>query len=484
MSITGSDPQGFNFFDALFKLTRQNSVLLMTTDGIITDVNDQFLNSFGYTRKEIIGLENRLLFTKEDQVKGLPERELNNVNTRGQSNDNNYLVNKDGHHTWVSGESVLIFNQLHETLILKIIQNIQEQKNSEVAITELNVLNENILTTIEDVVLVLDSQFMVIKSNRALDGLFKTEHPGDKLNFLALIKPYDRNNDIKEKLQSCFSTPATYTKAEIEAENNSGELKIYNINCAAMNNSSDNRNLLVVIHDITLQKQAQREREDIIGFVAHELRNPLANIVLCNEILNEAIQQNNQQEMVEMLERSKNNVMRLNKMIAELYDATKANAGNLRLDIELFNFRDMINEAVDTVKGLQPFYNIIINGDGNIITAGDKYRLIQVVVNFLSNGIKYSNGNKVVLLEIQPGKDHVTVSVKDEGLGISPNQLPYIFERFFRAEKTKNLEGIGLGLYLCRQIIYAHKGKIWAESVEGKGSTFYFSIPLKQEINN
>lgn len=72
----------------------------------------------------------------------------------------------------------------------------------------------------------------------------------------------------------------------------------------------------------------------------------------------------------------------------------------------------------------------------------------------------------------------ITVSVKDKGLGISKDQLPYIFNRFFRAEKTKNLEGVGLGLYLCRQIIKAHDGSVWAESEESKGSTFYFSIPI------
>ena len=77
-------------------------------------------------------------------------------------------------------------------------------------------------------------------------------------------------------------------------------------------------------------------------------------------------------------------------------------------------------------------------------------------------------------------EDNITVSVKDKGLGISPKQLPYIFDRFFRAEKTKNLEGIGLGLFLCRQIISAHRGKVWAKSEEGKGSVFYFSIPRKQ----
>ncbi len=110
--------------------------------------------------------------------------------------------------------------------------------------------------------------------------------------------------------------------------------------------------------------------------------------------------------------------------------------------------------------------------------SGDRYRLIQVVTNYLSNGIKYSNGKTDVVLEMSKEDKSMVVSVKDEGLGISANQLPYIFERFFRAEKTKNLEGIGLGLYLCRQIIHAHEGQVWVESEEGKGSNFYFSIPL------
>ena len=197
-----------------------------------------------------------------------------------------------------------------------------------------------------------------------------------------------------------------------------------------------------------------------------------------NEMMGELANDNNLDAIHSFLVRSKNNVMRLNKMIAELYDVTKVNSGNFVLEISEFNFIDMIKEAIDTIEVLQPDYNIIINGDGNIFVKGDRYRLIQVVTNYLSNGIKYSNGNTDVILTVQQQQDAITVSVKDEGLGISPNHLPYIFERFFRAEKTKNLEGIGLGLYLCRQIISAHNGKVWAESEEGKGSVFYFSIPV------
>ncbi|MEP6626852.1 MAG: HAMP domain-containing sensor histidine kinase, partial [Ginsengibacter sp.] len=201
-------------------------------------------------------------------------------------------------------------------------------------------------------------------------------------------------------------------------------------------------------------------------------------VILCNEIIGESIKENKLDEVNDMLERSKNNVKRLNKMIAELYDATRVNSGYLQLEVSEFNFKDIVNEAVDTVTGLQPEHHISVKGNENIQIKGDRYRLIQVLTNYLSNGIKYSNDQPEVVLNVQHSKDTLTVSVTDDGLGISKTQLPYIFERFFRVEKTRNIEGIGLGLYLCRQIIQAHHGKVWVESTEGKGSTFYFSIPL------
>ena len=152
----------------------------------------------------------------------------------------------------------------------------------------------------------------------------------------------------------------------------------------------------------------------------------------------------------------------------------------MQLEISDFNFSDIIKEAIETVEVLQPAYQITLNGNPDINISGDRYRLIQVLTNYLSNGLKYSNGKTTVWLNISHDKKNLTVSVKDEGLGIPKEQLPYVFERFFRVEKTRNIEGIGLGLYLCRQIIHAHKGRVWAESEEGKGSVFYFSIPTVQ----
>ncbi|MEO6330686.1 MAG: ATP-binding protein [Ginsengibacter sp.] len=469
----------FNYFEALFNNAVQNTVLLMDERGTIIKVNNAFINCFGYEMEDIAGKNVAVLFTEEDQIKGLPQKELNAVLTRGQGSDNNYLVSKDNILIWVSGESVLVKNDEGNSCILKVIQNIHQQKLSEISIRHLNEFNENILGSIEDVVIVLDENMNIIKANKPFSKLFMYREVGIKpMNFAELIKPYDAFEEIKSNIQNAIRTKKGFLNTAIEIETSSGEKRIFDINCSIMQHEDGKNHVLLVIHDITVHKLAEREREDLIGFVAHELRNPLANLVLCNDVMDLAIKENNQEEIVDMLQRNKNNVMRLNKMIAELYEAAKINSGNLKLDISTFNFQNMIEEAIDTIEGLQPSYNIVVKGEGNIKINGDRYRLIQVITNYLTNGIKYSNGSKDVILTVHHDNKSITVSVKDEGLGISKNQLSYIFERFFRAEKTKNLEGIGMGLYLCRQIIHAHKGNVWAESEEGKGSTFYFSIPF------
>lgn len=470
--------KSYDLIETFFERCKQSSVLLMDSEGIIKQVNKSFTNSFGYTDDDIIGKHTSILFTEEDQKKGLPETELGKVLSEGQATDKNYLVHKNKTKTWVTGESVKVKNDKGEIILLKIIQDIHEQKVSEIAIRQLNEFNENILSSIEDVVIVLNDKMKVVKANKAFSNLFNNVPDINNLDLADLIKPYDINGDLQKRIQETIKTRAGFSNKEIEIETASGEKRIFDVSCRAMEDGNEN-NILLVVHDITVYKQAERQREDIIGFVAHELRNPLANIVLCNELMAETIKEKSTNETLDLLSRSKSNVMRLNKMIAELYDATKVSSGNLSFEKANFHFGEMIKEAISTIEVLYPLYKIEVKGSGDFIVNGDRFRLIQVVTNYLSNGIKYSLGNADVSLTIEHDKENAIVAVRDKGLGISKNQLPHVFSRFFRAEKTKNLEGIGLGLYLCHQIITGHNGKVWAESEEGKGSTFYFSIPLR-----
>jgi len=418
-----------------------------------------------------------MFFTEDDIKKRKPEIEIQNVLKTGQSFDNNYLVRKDKSITWVSGESIRVKNE-RETRILKVIQDINIHKKSEEQFIRLDELNEKILMSIEDAVVVLDRHLNILNTNESFNSIFNESMKVEaSINLNDIISRFKGSGDLLKRINETCLTSKGFSNYPLEIEIASNVKRTFDVSCNLMTYNNDDLKLIIIMHHITIHKELEKERENVIGFVAHELRNPLANLVLCNELLGELIKENDAESIDDLLQRSKNNIMRLNNLIGELYDAAKMKSGNLKLNISTFNFQEMIKEAIDTVKVLHPSYNIIITGNGDIESNGDRYRLIQVVTNYLSNGIKYSDGNTEVELHIACTDEAVIVSVKDHGVGISQNQLPFIFDRFFRAEKTKNLEGIGLGLYICRQIISAHRGEVWAESEEGKGSTFYFSIP-------
>ena len=468
----------FDFFKALLTNARENNILIADEKGIVLAINNSFTASFGYTEEDIVGKSIRVLFTKEDLEKGLPEFERETVLQKGQSYDNNYLVNKNKTITWVSGESVLVKDAKGTARILKVIQNIHTQKESELELKRLNDFNESILSSIADVVIIVDHHLNIIKANNAFVSLFRNKVPEiQTINIATLIKPYDKNDDLLHSLEQAALTGNSFSNKQLEVDIPSVEKRIFEVSCAPLRDFADN-NMLLVVHDITINKKLERDREDTIGFVAHELKTPLANLTLINDILEKAIEANDIELMKKMQSRNANAVARLQKIISELYEVSAINSGNITLEMSVFNFDNMVKEAIDTIELLHPSFKINVDCSASIDICADRYRLIQVVSNYVGNAIKYSNNKTTIEITTRIEQNSVMFSVKDEGMGIPEEQLPYIFERFYRGEKSNHIEGIGLGLYLCQQIIRAHKGHTWAKSIEGKESVFYFSIPI------
>lgn len=470
----------FDFFHALLNKARENSVLIADENGIVLAINNSFSASFGYTEDDIVGQSVKILFTKQDQERGLPEHEYESVLQTGQAYDNNYLVNKDKSITWVSGESVLVKDHKGSIRILKVIQNIHKQKESELELMRLNDFNESILASITDVVIIVDNKLNIIKANNAFVGLFRDEVPEiSTINIASLIKPYDKNNELLRSLQQAALTGNSFSNRQLEVDIPSFEKRIFEVSCTPLQDYANN-NMLLVVHDITIYKTLEREREDTIGFVAHEIKTPVANMTLINDIMQKAIDGNDMELIKKMHVRNTKSVARLEKIISELYEVSAANSGNIKLEMSVFNFDEMVKEAIDTVELLHPSFKINFDGGADVDVSGDRYRLIQVINNYIGNAIKYSDKKAIIEIVSRIDQNSVIFSVKDEGMGIPKEELPYIFERFYRAEKTTEIEGIGLGLFLCQQIIKAHKGYVWAESNEGKGSVFYFSIPTNE----
>ncbi|HMJ48641.1 MAG TPA: PAS domain-containing protein [Ferruginibacter sp.] len=190
------------FFKGIFKNARENSVIILDNKGVILQVNQSFITAFGYKTRDIVGKHLRILFTKEDRKLKRPEAEVTSALELGSKSDNNYLVQKDGVHVWVMGETVSVTNSTNEEFLVKIIHNIHAQKQLERFLLQSHEFIDIIFDSIKDTgLIILDSSLRIVKSNRAFNkifGLKKIPRPGDKLS--DIDHPFWRNRSIKTEL--------------------------------------------------------------------------------------------------------------------------------------------------------------------------------------------------------------------------------------------------------------------------------------------
>ena len=230
--------------------------------------------------------------------------------------------------------------------------------------------------------------------------------------------------------------------------------------------------------DIQDQKTREEKKDEFISIASHEMKTPLTTAKAYLQMLELLLNKNNEDASV-FAKKASQAVNRLNELVSELLDVSKIRLGKLNYTITTFNFNEMIESTVENVQLISPTHTIIKTGIVNDVVTGDKDRLQQVVINLLNNAIKYSPGAEKVFITIEQEKDLIKVSVKDTGIGMSRQSLNKIFEKYHRIEEhAVHFQGLGIGLFISYEIIQRHHGKLWAESEPGKGSTFYFTIPL------
>jgi signal transduction histidine kinase len=287
---------------------------------------------------------------------------------------------------------------------------------------------------------------------------------------------------MQGKLETMIEENDFFETKQFEWKKPNGTCRIMSVTAKTMDYNADKKKrILLVISDITIEKELEQQKEDLIGFVTHELRNPLANMTLCAELMEDSIRENRLEESEEYLAKTKTNLRRLTNVVSELHDATKAGSGQLKIEKQPVQYEDLVNDAIDTVKLLYPEHKIIKSGNAVLEVNADKHRLLQVLNNYLTNAIKYSPKADKVLIRLSIEKGRLVTSVTDFGEGIPANKLPHIFNRYYRIENIRGTEGLGLGLFLSREIIMAHGGEVWVESEENKGSTFFFSLPIEKQ---
>lgn len=239
---------------------------------------------------------------------------------------------------------------------------------------------------------------------------------------------------------------------------------------------------LMVFQDITHVRRLETVRRDFISNISHELRTPLASLKALTETLQESAL-DDPPAARRFLTNIETEVDALSLMVQELVELSRIESGKVPLQLKSVLPEELLSEAAERLRlqAERSGLRLIIDCPPELPTVlADPPRMEQVIVNLLHNAIKFTPGGGEIRLSALLEDDSVVFSVSDNGVGISPEDLPRIFERFYKADRARSGGGTGLGLAISRHLVEAHSGKIWAESVEGVGSTFYFSLPVAQ----
>ena len=232
--------------------------------------------------------------------------------------------------------------------------------------------------------------------------------------------------------------------------------------------------------DIENLKEEQKQKNDFLSMASHELRTPVTTIKGYGQIIERLLEEKNDLKTLGFVKKMTKQVNRLDTLITDLLDITKMQKGGLIRNESVFNFNDLVKEVIDDMQKTTFTHQIIDNLNADLEIKGDKDKLSQVLNNLISNATKYSPAADKIIVSTQIVKDGVQLSVQDFGIGISIEGQQRVFEQFYRVagENQSTFQGMGIGLYICAEIIKKEGGTIWVESAGVKGSMFYVWLPV------
>lgn len=285
--------------------------------------------------------------------------------------------------------------------------------------------------------------------------------------------------------EQCLKTGIPY-QAEFRMMDNAGEYRWWLVRALPLKNEYGE---IIKWYgsntDISDQKEVQRQKDNFLGVASHELKTPVTSIKAYAQVMEMMFRRAGDTKNAELLSKMDKQVNKLSNLISDLLDVTKINTGRLQFNEMPFDFNLMVEEVTEEVQRTTGKHMITRHLNFKREFTGDKERICQVVANLLTNAIKYSPDADRIIIYTEDHGHEVQLCVQDFGIGISREKRDKVFEQFYRVSGTKQhtFPGLGLGLYICSEIVKFLDGRIWVNSVEGKGSTFCFALPLKKELS-
>ncbi len=470
-------------------------------DNPIIYCNAAFERMTGYNRKEIIGHNCRFLQGDDRQQK---ERfmirdavangqdlvvELRNYKKNGALFHNELYLSpvkdSNGKVNYFIGVQNDVSRRKQAESELRMQQSQLEKKIEERTRT----LRENeeylssIVQTVRESLIVLDPKLCVLSVNQHFLKTFKvTREDSEGKQLFDLGNGQWSIPKLRELLEKVLPTsnPVLDFEVDYNFPHIGHKLMLVNAFRVELEGSFKDR-ILIAIEDITDRREIERRKDDFLSIASHELKTPLTTVKGYIQMMSRFMPGDANDKFKDIVAKTGKHVDRLNDLISELLDVTRIQSGNITLHKELFDFDRVLHETVDGIQAGTQTHRITVQGKTGMHIKADESHIVQVISNLLSNAIKYSPNANDVLVYLSVVSDYLKVSITDRGMGINSEDQKKIFDRFYRVgEIQQRFPGMGIGLYVCDQIIKNHGGSLWVNSEEGKGSTFNFTLPLNE----
>jgi two-component system phosphate regulon sensor histidine kinase PhoR len=345
---------------------------------------------------------------------------------------------------------------------------------------------QTILKGMTEGVLVVDGRNRILMVNDALRQLLSLSTDVLDRMPLEIIRNAELEGAIRKAIQY-----GENVALELDL-NKSGEktieVSVVSIHPSSTRTEEDSegiRGAVAVFHDITRLKQLEKIRQDFVANVSHELRTPLTTIKgYAETLLDGALKEDLASQFVQVIKRHTD---RLTKIVEDLLMLSKIETKEFQLKMEMISLPNLIDDIIDFLKEPAEKKKISLSRHeihSSLAIRADRSYLEQVLINLLDNAIKYTpEGGRVIVSAVEKDSKDIQFSIEDNGIGIPNEDLSRIFERFYRVDKgrSKELGGTGLGLSIVKHLVQAHGGRVWVDSQLGKGSTFYFTLPMRSE---
>src|SRR5689334_554822 len=465
---------------------RDYAIFMTDVDGIVTNWNVGAQHILGFTEEEIVGKDASKVFTIEDRTRGIPEKELTTAATLGRAEDERWHVRKDGSRFWASGV-VTPVRDATGTLIgfSKVMRDMTER---------------NKLTEERDRFFALSIDMLCIVH---LDGSFQPVNPAFQqvlgfseeellaTSIFELLHPDDLGATLNEYERLSAGEPITFMENRLRTKNETYKWVAWSYfpvpeDGLAFGVGRDMTELRQ-IHEVlrlraTELEDANRVKDEFLATMSHELRTPLTSILGWSRLLqSNQLSDKEKERAVQVIQR---NAEAQSKLIEDLLDVSRIITGKLKIEVQPVSFASITEGVINSLRPAADAKQLELEAAIDPVAGpilGDPARLQQIVMNLLSNAIKFTpNGGKIDV-RLERYDSCVRLEVKDTGVGIAPEHLPHIFERF-RQVDSSNVRahgGLGLGLAIVDYLVRQQAGKVSAHTEGlGKGATFAVEFPL------